>query len=180
MTARDASAPMQIPEAPLRFGSCVVDRKRGCLFLDGSEVKLRPKTFAVLEYLAENSGRLISKDELFAVVWPNLATTDDTLVQSIGELRRALGEDGLRLIKTIPRRGYRFESEAADDAPLNDASLNVAADDVSRLSAISSNAGSSTAPTGTIALTRELRGQRSYAGDWVTRSIRRRGEPAFQ
>lgn len=36
----------------------------------------------------------------------NLAVTDDTLVQSIGELRRELGEDGPRLIKTIPRRGY--------------------------------------------------------------------------
>ena len=38
-----------------------------------------------------------------------MAVTDDTLVQSIGELRRALGDDGPRLIKTIPRRGYRFE-----------------------------------------------------------------------
>ncbi|MBM3356788.1 MAG: adenylate cyclase [Betaproteobacteria bacterium] len=32
------------------------------------------------------------------------------MVQSIGELRRALGDDGSRLITTIPRRGYRFES----------------------------------------------------------------------
>ena len=40
--------------------------------------------------------------------------TDDTLVQSIGELRRALGETGARLITTVPRRGYRFE---ASDAP---------------------------------------------------------------
>src|ERR1700689_2677488 len=109
MPSRDVNADMKTPEAPLRFGSYVVDRKRGGLFLDGSEVKLRPKTFAVLEYLVENSGRLISKDEVFAVGWPNLATPDDTLVQSIGELRRALGEDGLGLIKTIPRRGYRFE-----------------------------------------------------------------------
>jgi adenylate cyclase len=160
MSPRDVNADMKIPEAPLRFGSYVVDRKRGCLFLDGSEVKLRPKTFAVLEYLVENSGRLISKDELFAVVWPNLATTDDTLVQSIGELRRALGEDGLRLIKTIPRRGYRFEAETAVDAPLNDASLRVAADGVARLSASSSHTGIMTAPIRTIALMRGLRGQR--------------------
>ena len=45
-------------------------------------------------YLIENSGRLVSKDELFAAIWPNIAVTDDALVQSIGELRRALGDDG--------------------------------------------------------------------------------------
>src|SRR5262249_45469939 len=61
----------------------------------------------------------------------NLAITDDVLVQSIGELRRALGEDGTRLIKTIPRRGYRLESEVAfvastDQLSATDASLSVA------------------------------------------------------
>ncbi len=105
-------------------------------FLNGNEIALRPKTFAVLHYLIENSGRLVSKDELFAAVWPNLAVTDDALVQSIGELRRALGDDGPRLIKTIPRRGYRFESDvsvvasidqsSADAAPVSAASRDVA------------------------------------------------------
>lgn len=93
----------------LQFGRYILDLDRGCLLLDGTEIALRPKTFAVLEYLVRNTGRLVAKDELFAAVWPNLAVTDDTLVQSIGELRRVLGEDGSRFIKTIPRRGYRFE-----------------------------------------------------------------------
>src|SRR5690348_11737468 len=96
-------------ERRLQFGCYVLDLNRGCLLLDGTEVALRPKTFAVLEYLVRNNGRLVSKAELFAAVWPNLAVTDDTLVQSIGELRRALEDDGSRFIKTIPRRGYRFE-----------------------------------------------------------------------
>ena len=77
---------------------------------DGREVALRPKTFAVLRYLVENAGRLVSKDELFAAVWPNVTTTDDVLVQSISEMRRALEEDGPDLVRTVPRRGYRFES----------------------------------------------------------------------
>lgn len=94
----------------LQFDRYVLDLGRGCLLLDGTEVALRPKTFGVLRYLAENAGRLVSKEELFAAVWPNLVVTDDTLVQSIGELRRALGDDGTRIIKTIPRRGYRFEA----------------------------------------------------------------------
>ena len=97
-------------QTQLSFDRYVLDLSRGCLLLNGNEVRLRPKTFAVLKFLVENAGRLVTKDEIFAAVWPNLAVTDDTLVQSIGELRRELGEDGPRLIKTIPRRGYRFDA----------------------------------------------------------------------
>ena len=76
---------------------------RGCLLLDDREVTLRPKTFAVLTYLAARPGQLVSKEELLAAVWPNLVVTDDTLVQSIGELRRALGEIRPRMISTVPK-----------------------------------------------------------------------------
>src|SRR5262249_19375694 len=103
----------QTPAMQLSFDRYVLDLSRGCLLLNGTEVRLRPKTFAVLRYLVENAGRLVTKDEIFAAVWPNLAVTDDTLVQSIGELRRELKEDGPRLLKTIPRRGYRFDTNVA-------------------------------------------------------------------
>ena len=100
----------------LTFGRFVLDLRRGVLLLDGREVGLRPKTFAVLCFLVQHPGRLVSKEELLAAVWPNLVVTDDTLVQSIGELRRALGDAGSKLIVTVPRRGYRFEaSEAPPD-----------------------------------------------------------------
>src|SRR6516225_9892125 len=104
----DSAAPPRATR--LLFDRYVLDLDRGCLLLDGHEVPLRPKTFAVLSYLVENAGRLVSKDDIFGAVWANLAVTDDTLVQSIGELRRELGDDGSRLIKTIPRRGYRFDA----------------------------------------------------------------------
>ena len=119
MTTNDPNSPAQIGAKRLRFDRYVLDLDRGCLLFDGSEITLRPKTFAVLSYLVESSGRLVSKDELFAAVWPNLAVTDDALVQSIGELRRGLGDDGPRLIKTIPRRGYRFESAVSITAPVD-------------------------------------------------------------
>ena len=100
----------------LTFGRFVLDLDRGVLLLDGREIPLRPKTFAVLCYLVQHPGRLVSKEELLAAVWPNLVVTDDTLVQSIGELRRSLGDAGSKLIITVPRRGYRFEaSEAPPD-----------------------------------------------------------------
>jgi len=111
----------------LRFGRYVLDLDRGCLIHEGSEVALRPKTFAVLAYLVANPRRLISKDELFTAVWPNIAVTDDALVQSVGELRRALGDDGPHLIKTIPRRGYRFESEVSSGAGTDEDATETAA-----------------------------------------------------
>ena len=110
MTNRDVGSPVVTEAKRLQFDRFVLDLHRGCLLLDGNEIVLRPKTFAVLRHLVENSGRLVSKDELFASVWPNLAVTDDALVQSVGELRRALGDEGLQLIRTVPRRGYRFEA----------------------------------------------------------------------
>lgn len=94
----------------LGFDRYVLDADAGCLRLEGSEILLRPKTFAVLCHLVERPQKLVSKEELFSAVWPNVAITDDVLVQSIGELRRALGDDGSRLIRTVPRRGYRFEA----------------------------------------------------------------------
>jgi DNA-binding winged helix-turn-helix (wHTH) protein len=84
----DSAAPPRATR--LLFDRYVLDLDRGCLLLDGHEVPLRPKTFAVLSYLVENAGRLVSKDDIFGAVWE-------------------LGEDGSRLIRTIPRRGYRFD-----------------------------------------------------------------------
>jgi adenylate cyclase len=103
------------PSRKIVFGRYVLDLERGCLLSDGGEVALRPKTFAVLTHLARRAGQLVSKDELFEAVWPGLIVTDDTLVQSIGELRRALGDHEAKLIVTVPKRGYRFES---GNAPL--------------------------------------------------------------
>lgn len=126
MAIRNADPLAEMPAKRLQFGRYILDLDRGCLFLDGTEIALRPKTFAVLRYLVENSGRLVSKDELFDSVWPNLTVTDDALVQSIGELRRALKDDGSHLIRTIPRRGYRFEAKVTSGGSLDGPSVNAA------------------------------------------------------
>ncbi|HSP96429.1 MAG TPA: AAA family ATPase [Candidatus Dormibacteraeota bacterium] len=71
---------------------------------------LRPKTWAVLLYLAQRPGALVSRDEILDAVWPDVAVTPDTLTKSIGELRIALGDDPRepRFIETAHRRGFRF------------------------------------------------------------------------
>jgi DNA-binding winged helix-turn-helix (wHTH) protein len=94
----------------LQFDHFSLDLARGCLRAGDQDIYLRPKTFDVLRYLVENAGRLISRQELHDAVWPKVAVSDDSLVQCIRELRKKLGDDGHRLIKTVPRRGYRFDS----------------------------------------------------------------------
>jgi DNA-binding winged helix-turn-helix (wHTH) protein len=109
-TSQDAGGS---PAGSITFGRYVLDLSRGCLLSDGREIPLRPKTFAVLTHLAQRPGQLVSKDDLFEAVWPGLVVGDDTLVQSIGELRRALGDADARLITAIPEQGYRLDLASA-------------------------------------------------------------------
>ena len=103
-----------------QFGEFLLDSTRGCLFKAGVEVKLRPKVFETLRYLAQHPGRLISKQELMQAVWPDAFVTDDSLVQCTLELRRALEDRTQQLLKTVPRRGYLFTSAVIQiPAPLD-------------------------------------------------------------
>ena len=95
----------------LRFGRYILDRERGCLLADGEEIALRPKTFDFLLHLVANPGRLILKDELLAAVWPDVVVSEDSIVQCVTELRRALSDHDQRLIRTVQKRGYRFEAQ---------------------------------------------------------------------
>ena len=102
----------------LCFDAFTLDLTRGCLLRGSQEVKLRPKPFEALKYLVENPGRLISKTELIEVIWPDTAVTDDSLVQCLIEVRRALGDDAQQVIKTVPRRGYIFDRPVSDTASI--------------------------------------------------------------
>ncbi len=97
-----------------RFDGFTLDLTRGCLLRGSEEIKLRPKPFEALKYLVENPGRLISKTELIGVIWPDTAVTDDSLVQCLIEVRRALNDDAQLMIKTVPRRGYIFDRPVSD------------------------------------------------------------------
>jgi len=92
-----------------RFPGYTLDLVRGCLRDGGREIKLRPQTFKVLTYFVSNAGRLLPKDELIEAVWAGLAVTDDSLVQCVKEIRRAIDDSAQVLIKTIPGRGYLFD-----------------------------------------------------------------------
>lgn len=98
----------------LRFGVFTLDLSRCALQRGDEDVALRPQSFDVLRHLAEHSGRVVSKEELFQSVWAGLSVTDDSLVQCIMDIRHALGDHGRTLIKTVPRRGYLLKAEVAE------------------------------------------------------------------
>jgi DNA-binding winged helix-turn-helix (wHTH) protein len=98
-------------KATYRFGPFVLDLNRSSLMGGGVEVTLRPKPQALLTYLAANRGRVISKDELLSAVWPDVFVTEDSLTQTVREIRKALGPEHEHLIRTISKRGYLLEAE---------------------------------------------------------------------
>jgi adenylate cyclase len=91
-----------------QFNGYVLDVARGCLRTADREIELRPKSFEVLRCLVENSGRLVTKDELFRAVWSDVVVSDEALTQCISEVREAISDRAQIMIKTMPRRGYRF------------------------------------------------------------------------
>ena len=100
------------------FGPYLLDRAAGRVLRDGSNVKLRPKTFMLLEHLALRPGQLVSKVELMDAVWPATHVTPSVLAGCVRELRRALGDDARapRFVETAHRRGYRFIGAPATSA----------------------------------------------------------------
>ena len=102
------------PHKIYSFGDFTLDLTGGCLRHKGREVKLRPKSFEVLTYLVENSGRLVSKEELIGAVWPDTFVTDDSLVKCLKDVRMALRDDAQQHVKTVPRRGYVLTTEVRE------------------------------------------------------------------
>ena len=92
----------------LQVGSGWFDPVSGELSLDDRSTRLRPRTSALLAHLITHSDRIIGKDELLQAVWPNVVVTEDSLVQCVKEIRRALGPERHDWIRTVPREGYAF------------------------------------------------------------------------
>lgn len=93
----------------VRIGGHEVDLDRRTL-LDaaGRSIELRPQAIELLCLLAEHAGEVVDKHRAIDRVWPGMVVTDDSLVQAIGDIRRALGDDKHQVVQTVPRRGYRL------------------------------------------------------------------------
>lgn len=92
------------------MGQYVVRPRRACIERDGDSVHVKPKSMAVLVCLANANGAVVTRDEIFKAVWPNVVVSDDALTHCIVELRKAFDDSARdsRFIKTIPKIGFRL------------------------------------------------------------------------
>ena len=93
-----------------QFGPFHLDARERRLSRGGDVIPLRRKVFDTLLVLVENAGRLVTKQELLAAVWPETTVEENNLNHNISILRKTLGDlaTGQSFIETVPRRGYRF------------------------------------------------------------------------
>jgi DNA-binding winged helix-turn-helix (wHTH) protein/Flp pilus assembly protein TadD len=96
----------------LRFSGFELDSERAALRApDGRTIRVRPKTLEILQLLAGNAGRVLSKQQLMEAVWPNVHVGEDSLFQCIREIRTALGDDKRQMVRVISGRGYLFQAD---------------------------------------------------------------------
>jgi len=99
-------------EKRIVFDPFCLDLSNQCLWRGAQVIKLRPKAFAVLDYLLGHRGQLVTKEELLNAVWPGTFVGEAVLKVAIRQIREALSDDpnSPRFIETAHRRGYRFIS----------------------------------------------------------------------
>jgi len=96
-----------------QFDEFELDLPKRQLRRNGEFVDLKPKAFDLLLALFENQGKLLSKDELFDLVWKDQIVEESNLTVNMSLIRKALGEKAAhpRYIATISGEGYRFVGE---------------------------------------------------------------------
>ena len=100
------------------FDRFTLDLARGALLGPaGDELPLRPKSKALLRLLVENAGRVVDRDAIMDAIWPDVVVTDESITQCVRDIRRALGDEGQRLLKTLPKRGYLLQAEVVRAGP---------------------------------------------------------------
>ena len=121
------SASTESPRAPwgttLQIGEWTVEPTLNRLTSEGRDVKLEPKSMAVLLYLARHHGEVASREALLAAVWSGTVVGDDSLTQVVLKLRKALGDvrEKPAYIQTISKAGYRLIAPVVKPESISDA-----------------------------------------------------------
>ncbi|MCU1127105.1 PD40 domain-containing protein [Stenotrophomonas maltophilia] len=108
------SSEIQPPDADrIQVGECVVTLSSREVEVVGARRprRLTPKALGVLRVLLRQPGRVVTREELFAEVWPDTLPTNDVLTQAVTQLRKAFANDednGQAYIETIAKSGYRL------------------------------------------------------------------------
>lgn len=104
------------PKHFYEFGLFRIDTEERRLLRAGEPLSLTPKVFDLLLLLVENRGHTIEKEELMKRIWGDTFVEENNLSRNISMLRKILGDDlhESRYIKTVPKRGYRFDEDVHD------------------------------------------------------------------
>ena len=99
------------------FAEYSLDPDRRELRRGAEVVAVEPQAFDLLLYLVQNRQRVVGKDDLIAAVWKRRIVSDSTLSSQITNVRHAIGDGGGRqlLIRTLPRKGFRFVGEVQEN-----------------------------------------------------------------
>ena len=98
------------PDEAYWVGTRYVQPIRNQVTDGGQEVSVEPRVMAVLCYLAQHAGRVVTRDELLDAVWADLVVNEDALTRAVSELRKLFGDDprSPKVIQTVRGRGYRL------------------------------------------------------------------------
>jgi len=101
------------------FRSFRLDTANLCLWRGHERESIPPKAYDVLRYLVENSGRLVTQNEILEKLWPETYVNPEVLRKYILEIRKTLGDrpDRPEFIETVPKRGYRFIAPVTEESP---------------------------------------------------------------
>ena len=158
-----------------RFGPYTLDPAAYRLMRDADVIQLSPKIIDLLLYLVARQPALVSKDDLFKALWPDVAVTDNALTQAVSELRQALGDDPSKptYVQTVARRGYRFIAPVTTAAPVAVASAGMStATDIAAIEAISQQPTIAVLDFANVSGDRELAWLSSGIAETVTNDLR--------
>lgn len=104
------------------FEDYALDTDRRELHRGADVLPVAPQVFDLIEYLVRYRERVVSKDDLINAIWKGRAVSDAALTTRLNVARVAIGDTGeqQRLIKTLPRRGFRFVGQVREtEGPFN-------------------------------------------------------------
>jgi DNA-binding winged helix-turn-helix (wHTH) protein len=103
----------------ITFGPFRLDVTHGRLWRGEQPIALRPRSLAVLQYLVEHPGCLVTKAELRRQVWAGTHVTDTVLRVGIRDVRAALGDSATtpQFVETVGQEGYRFLGDDQSTTP---------------------------------------------------------------
>lgn len=109
-------------EQIISFAEFELDAARRRLMREGKPLHLNAKAFDLLVYLAENAGRVVTKDEILDAVWQDQFVEEGNLKVQMSALRKVLGEqkDDHRFLVTIPGKGYKFVADVQNSDEQNE------------------------------------------------------------